>query len=244
MSWLGDVRFLSVLSLMYILCVNPAVAQNTAAVEPPVSPGIVFLKPPSNSILGTQTITSDVVDIITDDNIYALIKASEFTFVRRGLSNVYRTRLNGRSLQLPNEIIQGLDVNSSVFGVVDKIEIDAVLTLSEPWSRAAYNAKTIRIRQIDLTRVALEWGGIAFAGGGSVLVDDSGLLDGKVNLRVTSWNPEINLTDRLIGAQNSELDALLQVVLIGGELTIPVNFDQGVVKVGILPVGNIPPLLP
>lgn len=223
---------------------HAAFAQTEPAEEPPASPGIVFLKPPSSPILGVQKISPDVVDIITRDDIRSLVTASDFTFTRRGLASVYRARLKGNSVQLSNRIMQELQVDPAVFWIVDAVEIDAVINLSEPWSRSAYDAGTIRVNEIEVTKVALNWGGIAFNGDGNLTVDVLGLVSGKLDLRVTSWNPDFSLTDRLAGAQTSELDSLLQVVLVGGELTIPLNFDHGIVKIGILPVGNVPALLP
>lgn len=244
MTWLrGKYGFgvAALLSAMFVA--NFSVAQ-VEVEEEPASPGIVFLKPPSSPILGVQSNKPDVLSIIENNDIRALINAAEFSFARRGLGNVYRTRLIGVNLQLPNQIMRDLELDPSTFWIVDNVAIDTEITLSEPWSRAAYDAGTLRITKIDVAEVTLDWAGVAFTGGGVLTVDALGLVSGKIDLRVTSWNPDISLTERLPQAETSELDSLLQVVLVGGELTVPVNFDHGILKIGILPVGNVPALLP
>lgn len=244
MTWLGGIcRFGVATLLSAMFMANSSVAQETPA-EEPASSGIVFLKPPSSPILGAQSNKPDILSIIENNDIRTLINSADFSFARRGLGNVYRTRLRGVSIQLPNQIMRDLNLDPTIFWIVDNVEIDTEVTLSEPWSRRAYDAGTLRITKIDVSLVTLDWAGVAFTGDGSLTVDALGLVSGKVDLRVTSWNPGISLTERLPMAETSELDSLLQVVLVGGELTIPMNFDHGVIKIGILPVGNIPALLP
>lgn len=244
MIWLGGKLAGIAMVLSVMLMANLGLAQETTPEEEPASPGIVFLKPPSSPILGRQATTPDVISIIKNENVRALINAADFSFARRGLGTVYRTRLNGVDLQLPNQILRDLDLNPSVFWIVNSVNIDTQITLSEPWSRAAYDAGTLRITEIDVTTLTLDWAGIEFTGGGKLTVDALGLVNGKIDLRLTSWNPDISLTERLPLAETSELDSLLQVVLVGGELTIPLNFDHGIFRIGILAVGNIPALLP
>ncbi len=244
MTWLWGKRGVGAIALLSTLFATSFVAAQETIEEAPASPGIVFLKPPSSPILGIQRNKPDILSIIENNDIRALIGAADFSFSRRGLGNVYRTRLNGVNLQLPNQILRDLDLDPAIFWIVDNVVIDTEITLSEPWSRGAYDAKTLRITEIDVTDITLNWAGIAFTGDGKLTVDALGLVNGRIDLRLTSWNPDISLTERLPLAETSELDSLLQVVLVGGELTVPVNFDHGVFKIGILPVGNIPALLP
>ena len=226
------------------------------------APGIIFLKPPERPLLGNVSspattttpastlpttaqpslsgLTADVLSSISNPELVTFLRAVNLNVAEYGLGSQYRFTMTGTNVNLPSSLQSNMQLNPIIFGTIDSLDLSGLVVLERGFSVEEVKNDSIIYNQITIENVALEWGGIAFSGNGIVDVDFGGMLSGKMDLTVTSWNDDVNLGNFIRGAQATEIEILLSVLTSGDALTLPVTFDKGTAKIGQMTIGTFP----
>ena len=131
----------------------------------------------------------------------------------------------------------------------DALKADLVVEFDKPWDRSAIEIARPQPRKIDIRLAEARWGRLELQAAGSVTVDAGGLPEGKITLKARNWRDilQIAVASGTLGegfAATLE-DGLSLVSQMAGNpktLDIPLNFRNGRVRLGPVPLGSAPVL--
>lgn len=133
---------------------------------------------------------------------------------------------------------------------LEAVSVEADITFDRPWSMAAIEEARPQPRQIDIARAAARWGELELLAAGRLAVDANGVPSGRVELKARNWR-EILAMGRESGALPEGLsrrleDGLSLLAQLSGNretLDVPLNFENGRVALGPIPLGPAPRLV-
>ncbi|WP_375261402.1 DUF2125 domain-containing protein [Palleronia sp.] len=129
---------------------------------------------------------------------------------------------------------------------LDGATLDATVTLAEPIDRDTIEGEPVDIRQIDISRLDIDWGDFGLNAAGSVVVGADGALTGEVEATLTNWQHAVDIAVAagLIPRNRTEQvrQALQFVAGDADRLELPLNFRDGRVYLGPIPLGEAPRL--
>lgn len=133
---------------------------------------------------------------------------------------------------------------------LDALRIDATVTFDAPWDAAAIAERRPQPRRIDLDTAEAVWGRLVLRAAGRLTVDANGVPEGAVAIRAENWRAILDLAretgalpERL--ADNLEAGLSLVAQLSGSPetLDIPLDFADGHMRLGPIPLGTAPRLV-
>jgi hypothetical protein len=157
----------------------------------------------------------------------------------------YDARLDAEDIILPATLRDQIDPQGRLGPEVRSVRGIGRLTLARPLDR------NLQGQMPDLTHMALEalridWGPVTAEMSGEVSIDAAGIPTGQIMLRTRQWETAVDLlmTAGVIDARVAETITRLAEFMADadGMLSIPVAFQEGVMLVGLVPVGPAPRL--
>lgn len=161
--------------------------------------------------------------------------------------NAYDTILAARNLTPSQPLLRRLNMTGSIPETIAAMDLEVSVDFDAPWDRDAIEVRRPQPTAIDLGGVKIRWGDMQFEAAGDVTVSPEGIPDGRIVVRAVNWREMLSI------AQSSELlpESLLPPVerglevlagLSGGSETIdaPLTFQNGLVKIGPIPLGPAP----
>ncbi|WP_371038208.1 DUF2125 domain-containing protein [Rhodosalinus sp. FB01] len=133
---------------------------------------------------------------------------------------------------------------------LEAVSMTADLTFDRPWSMAAIEEARPQPRRIDIARAEARWGELELLAAGRLAVDADGVPSGRLEVKARNWR-EILAMGRQSGALPDGLsrrieDGLGLLAQISGNretLDVPLNFENGRVALGPIPLGPAPRLV-
>lgn len=129
---------------------------------------------------------------------------------------------------------------------VDGATLDATVTLAEPIDRGSFEGDPVDIRQIDISRLDVDWGEVGLDASGSLSVGADGVLTGELEAAVSNWSRAVDIAvtaGLLAPAQAEQVRMGLRFMVSEGErLELPLSFRDGLVYLGPFPLGDAPRL--
>lgn len=132
--------------------------------------------------------------------------------------------------------------------VLEELRIEGQITLSRALDRHAAQGQTPQVEDAALTRMAIAWPGVRVDATGDVRLDPQGLASGALLVRVTGWQQIVGAL-RAAGAIPQDQVAFVTLALQGlrtaeddNTIEAPLSIDAGVVRLGPLTLGVLPPL--
>ena len=127
---------------------------------------------------------------------------------------------------------------------VENIRLDAELDFTAPWDRRAVEQARPQITLIDLSDLSARWGDITFRAAGALAVDDVGRPEGQIMVRAVEWRRLLDMAEA-VGLVPSSLRGSLETGLgllsgPGDVLDVPLDFSDGWVNLGLIPLGPAP----
>ncbi|WP_406649294.1 DUF2125 domain-containing protein [Aliisedimentitalea scapharcae] len=132
----------------------------------------------------------------------------------------------------------------------DALTLQATITFDRPWDRTALETARPQPRAISLKQIDAHWGVLRIRATGELQVDDQGVPTGAIMLKAENWRDMLRMAETA-GALPARAVEPAERVLgmmagLGGNpntLDVQLNFRDGYVALGPLPLGPAPRLI-
>jgi len=202
--------------------------------------------------LERATLTAESLNITPDDSdqptrIAALTLAAERATAS---PSTYRLgfRADGLAPSLPWRV--RIDPAGSLPDQLDALSADLTVTFDKPWDRSTIEIARPQPRRIKVRLAEARWGKLELQAAGEVDVDQQGLPTGELVIKARNWRDILDLavaTGNLPqGFADTLRDGLGLVSQMAGNpktLDVPLNFRNGRVLLGPVPLGPAPVLI-
>lgn len=132
----------------------------------------------------------------------------------------------------------------------DALEMDMVATFDKPWDRSALEQSRPQPTRIDLRLAEMKWGALRLFAAGELDVDDQGIPTGEISIKAENWREMVAMANAAGALPDQAVDpvtrALKFMAGLGGNpdaLDLQLNFREGYVALGPLPLGPAPRLI-
>ena len=131
---------------------------------------------------------------------------------------------------------------------LERFVFDGAMTFDRPLDRHGFDGTGPEpaLREVDLRNMALDVADMSLTASGQLTVDALGVPDGRITFRTAQWR---QLIDYLVvagvidtGMQRTVTNVAQAMAAGGGELALPLSFQNGFMSIGPLPVGPAPRL--
>jgi hypothetical protein len=162
----------------------------------------------------------------------------------------YDLDFNAKALTLPEDWIAGIERSGLLPRAIDGGHLAANLTFDRPWDRPAIEGETPALRSMTISELRFNWGELDLSGAGTLGVDARGYAEGRLDLAANNWRGMLEVAERS-GALNGTLAGTLRAGLglyaslsgnRGDSLKIPLEFADGEMRLGPVPIGRAPML--
>ncbi|MDX8349908.1 DUF2125 domain-containing protein [Cognatiyoonia sp. IB215446] len=158
----------------------------------------------------------------------------------------YDLDVTASGITFPISVVQQVDPTGTLANVVDQLALDAAVTLDRTLDRHAFadpNDQPV-LERIVLHQFDMRWGDIGLQASGAFDVDATGAPDGRITFRTAEWQTIIDLCVAM-GAIDRGVAPTLSNMARGmvnadGVLVVPINFSDGFMSMGLLPLGPAP----
>ncbi len=130
------------------------------------------------------------------------------------------------------------------------LELDMNVTFDKTWDRSALEERRPQPRMIDLHLAEVQWGELRLFATGELEVDDQGIPVGEIAIKAENWRDMIAMANAAGALPDQAVDpvtrALNLLAGLGGNpnaLDLQLNFRDGFVALGPLPLGPAPRLI-
>lgn len=166
-----------------------------------------------------------------------------------GTAFAHDVAFNAESVALPPELLAGLRVEDVLPAEVGPVALDATLVFDRPWDRASVEGENPTLKQVNIRNVAFTWGRLDLRGNGTLNVDAQGFAEGRIGLDARNWQEMLDVAERS-GALNATVAGAIRsgvglLARLGGNsetLSVPLDFRDGVARLGPIPIGAAPRL--
>ncbi|WP_170478345.1 DUF2125 domain-containing protein [Ruegeria arenilitoris] len=132
----------------------------------------------------------------------------------------------------------------------DTLELDMAVTFDKPWDRSALEQRRPQPVAIDLQLAEMKWGELSLFAAGELDVDEQGIPTGEIAVKAENWRDMIAMANAAGALPDQAVDpvtrALNFLAGLGGNpnaLDLQLNFRDGFVALGPLPLGPAPRLI-
>lgn len=162
-----------------------------------------------------------------------------------GAPLTYDAFLNLDNLALPPALRAVLDPSGSLPDTFSQTVIDAQVTFDAKLDRHALSAKKLPlIDKIVLNGATLSWGTIELRGSGELTIDLGGVPTGQITLNAQNWPDVLQIATKtgVIDPQIANTMRNAGRLLSGGstDISLPLNFSNGLMSIGPIPLGPAP----
>ncbi len=130
---------------------------------------------------------------------------------------------------------------------LDALSADITVTFDEPWDRRAVEIERPQPIKIAIKLAEARWGQLALQAAGSVTVDKNGRPTGEIVIKARNWREILRLAvasgmipQSIAEPLENGLGVLAQLAGNPKTLDIPLNFSNGSVNLGPVPIGPAP----
>lgn len=161
----------------------------------------------------------------------------------------YDLAFSADSISLPDQLRLAIDPNHQNSDVFDKLNFDGTLAVTNPWNLLASGQNQPVITEINVTDLTIIWDNMRFQAVGTLHIDRNGFPNGKLNLTAFNWQQMYQLAKNA-DAVDPDFAQTIQnglKVLAGmseneSKIQAPLNFANGTISLGPLPIGPAPRL--
>lgn len=132
---------------------------------------------------------------------------------------------------------------------IGAVDLDATLRFDRPWDRASVENDNPVLEGVEVRDMSLTWGELDLRGRGTLAVDAEGFAEGRIDVRARNWEEMLTVAERsgalnptLAGALRSGLGLLARLSGDRSSLDVPLDFKDGVARLGPIPIGAAPRL--
>ncbi|MBE1283103.1 MAG: DUF2125 domain-containing protein [Rhodobacteraceae bacterium] len=188
-------------------------------------------------------IQQDGADVVAADTLHLQMIQTE-------TPETYRMGFEAAGFRPGVQIRQVMGAAKDVPDQFEALVLDVDVQFDTIWDRGALEQRRPQPRHIDLKRVEAQWGPMRLKAAGALDVDEAGIPSGAVNLKAENWRDMIEMAEFSGALPASAVDSVVRVLGmlagLGGnpeDLDIQINFRDGFVAFGPLPLGPAPRLI-
>ncbi len=139
---------------------------------------------------------------------------------------------------------------SSLPASFEALTLDMAVTFDRVWDREALEQQRPQPVAIELKLADLRWGGLRLMAAGSLTVDETGIPTGAITVKAENWREMLSMAQNsgalTPGVAESAERGLNLLASLGGNrnaLDVQINFADGFVALGPIPLGPAPRLI-
>ncbi len=132
----------------------------------------------------------------------------------------------------------------------ETLELDMTVTFDKAWDRSALEQSRPQPVKIDLRLAEMKWGALRLFAAGELDVDPQGIPTGEIAIRAENWRDMIAMANAAGALPDQAVDTVTKALNfmagLGGNpnaLDLQLNFRDGFVALGPLPIGPAPRLI-
>lgn len=185
---------------------------------------------PAGPVANAQDLTLSMVQAEQPETYQITIEAADFT---------------------PGEEIRRVLASSTVLPrSFDALTLETTVQFDKQWDRSALEDKRPQPVAIDLKLAELHWGELRLFAAGKLDVDAQGIPTGEIALKAENWREMLAMAEAAGAIPPQAIDpaerVLNMLASLGGNpstLDVQLNFRDGFVALGPLPIGPAPRLI-
>jgi hypothetical protein len=172
------------------------------------------------------------------------------SMVQTEQAETYEITINAADFT-PGEEIRRILASSTVLPrSFDALKLDTAIQFDKQWDRSALEEKRPQPVAIDLKLAELHWGELRLFAAGKLDVDAQGIPTGEIALKAENWREMLAMAEAAGAIPRQAVDpaerVLNMLASLGGNpsaLDVQLNFRDGFVALGPLPIGPAPRLI-
>ncbi|MEM7319561.1 MAG: DUF2125 domain-containing protein, partial [Pseudomonadota bacterium] len=129
----------------------------------------------------------------------------------------------------------------------EALELDVTVHFDRPWDRNALEERRPQPRVIDLSSAQVTWGALHLLAAGKLSLDPDGIPNGKIAIKAENWREMLAMAQAAGAVPQQAIDPAERVLgLLAGlggnpnSLDVQLNFRDGLIALGPLPLGPAP----
>lgn len=167
-----------------------------------------------------------------------------------GPDNAYEFRADGVGVVPPKAWRDLIDPTSALPNAMENIVMEGRIAFDRPLDRFALEGAKPQITALTLKEAQADWGGLSLAITGAIRADDQGFAEGELTINARKWRDMVDaavassvLSQRAGDAVKSGLGLLARLSGRKDEITAPLAFSGGLMRIGPIPIGRAPRLM-
>lgn len=161
----------------------------------------------------------------------------------------YDLDFNARRLSLPEGWSSRARQSRLLPETIDLGRVAAMLTFDKAWDRPAVEGEPPLLLALDLAEVRFSWGPLDLTGSGRLRADADGFAEGRLDLVANNWRDMLDVAEDIgtidpgvAGALRGALGIVAALAGDGDRLNVPLDFEDGEMRLGPVPIGRAPML--
>ncbi|MBA3326530.1 MAG: DUF2125 domain-containing protein [Rhodobacteraceae bacterium] len=214
--------------------------------------GSVIVEPNLALALERTTIDLAGVDLIGEGWEIAIDKAILATRQAEGADAppfAHDIAFTAEGLALP-EAWTRFDRANVLAPVIETVSFDALAAFDRPWDRPAIEGDQPALEALEIRDMSFAWGDFDLRGQGSLRADARGFAEGRIKLRARNWKEMLKVAEDAgalaPGVASALRGGLGLLARLGGDrstLDVPLEFSDGVIRLGPVPLGPAPRMI-
>lgn len=134
-----------------------------------------------------------------------------------------------------------------VADVIDRAHLRATVRFDNAWDRFAIERARPQPREIELTRLTVDWGALTLDATGVIVVGAGGVAEGEVDVKAENWREMVSVAqaagtfpEMLVGAITRAGEMVARMSGDPETLDATVRFEGGRAYLGPIPIGAAP----
>ncbi len=222
----------------------------TATIEASALQAELQLQPGVALVLEKMALTAGPWSITEDADALAAGKTLGLVMEQTATPEAYAITMRADGFAPGDDLRDLMKSAASLPQTFETLELDAVVTFDKPWDRSALEERRPQPVQVGLRLAEIKWGELRLFATGELDVDSQGIPTGEIAMKAENWRDMIAMANAAGALPDQAVDpvtrALNFMASLGGNpnaLDLQLNFRDGFVALGPLPLGPAPRLI-
>ena len=167
-----------------------------------------------------------------------------------GPDNAYEFRADGLGFEPPAHWRNLIDPAGALPAAMDSIAIEGRIAFDGPLDRRALEGAKPQVTALTLKEAQASWGGLALSVTGAIRADDRGRAEGEMTVNARKWRDMVDaaiaagvLAPSLGNTVKSGVGLVARLSGKADEISVPLVFSGGLMRIGPIPIGPAPQLV-
>ena len=202
------------------------------------------VKPNAGLSFDAATVAAQMLSVATD---VASLRSGPAVVALRAaeLPKTYDAYLGIERITLPDDLWQQMFPHGALPLSIERVTLNATATLDQELNRAAFETEQPpALTALTLENASVAWGKVVVSAQGELAIDQLGIPTGRITVTARNWETLLQRLENLgiIAPDVAKTYRNMASALSAGseELRIPINYQNGFVSLGPIPLGLAP----